>query len=199
MNDNSGTIGWSEFARHRHQEGMGLSYFVGEDKALLQMICDNWDQREIGDGVTSVDDVCVVPITSNLDIQKFICTSVPVQKDMNLTAKVTRRQPEESYFIKVESEDNPAVTKFVRIVLYAAHELLKNNGKRSGDCDWEIVCIIASPVEKEPMHSLAMARNMLSKPGGTPREYTAQEFAESIWYWSQYVSVKATKDSEVPQ
>lgn len=198
MND-MGSIGWSKFARHRHQEGMGFSYFSGGSADLFLIIRENWDKRVIGDGAESIDDVCVVPIEHIMDIRKFICTTVPVQKDMNLTARVTRRQPKEHYFVKVESEDNPAVTRFAKVVLYAAHELLKNGGERSCDCDWEIVCVIASPVEKEPMHPLAMARNMLAKPGGTPRQYTAQEFAESVWYWSQYVTLKATKESEVPE
>lgn len=193
------SIGWSKFARHRHQEGMGFSYFSGHDVELISIIHENWDKRVIGDGADSIDDVCVVPVTHPMDIGKFICTTVPVQKDMNLNAKVTRRQPNEHYFVKVESGDDPVCTKFAKVVLYASHELLKNGGKRSTDCDWEIVCIIASPVEKEPMHPLACARNMLGKPGGTPRTYTAQEFAESIWYWSQYVSLKATKETEVPE
>ena len=190
------SIGWSKFARHRHQEGMGFSYFKGHDIELISLIHENWDKRVIGDGASSVDDVCVVPIS---DVSKFICTTVPVQKDMSLVAKVTRRQPKEHYFVKVEAYNAPVPTKFAKVVLYSANELLKNDGERSCDCDWEIVCIIASPVEREPMHPLAQARNFLSKPGGTPRKYTAEEFAESIWYWSQYVSVKATKETEVPE
>jgi hypothetical protein len=44
---------------------------------------------------------------------------------------------------------------------------------------------------------MTAARNMLCKPGGTYRKYTAEYLCESIWYWSQYVSVKAEDDSEV--
>jgi hypothetical protein len=35
------------------------------------------------------------------------------------------------------------------------------------------------------MHPLAMARNQLEKPGGTKGEYTAQQYAEAIWFHSQ--------------
>ncbi len=34
------------------------------------------------------------------------------------------------------------------------------------------------------MDPLTMARNMLAKPGGTPCRYSADDFAESVWYWS---------------
>mgnify|MGYP000104930427 CR=1 FL=1 len=63
--------------------------------------------------------------------------------------------------------------------------LLENGGARSTDCDWEIVCVIASPVADEPLDPLTMARNMLAKPGGTPCGYTADAFAEAVWYWSR--------------
>ena len=69
-------------------------------------------------------------------------------------------------------------------MLYSAAALTENEGKRSGDFDWEIVAIIASPVETEPMNPLTMARNFLEKPGGTFCEYTAREFAEAVYYWS---------------
>jgi len=80
--------------------------------------------------------------------------------------------------------------KFVTAACYSAAALEENDEERSTDCDWEIVCLICSPVEKEPMHPLAMARNALEKAGGTMSKYTAQEFAEAIWYWSQRVKVK---------
>ena len=74
--------------------------------------------------------------------------------------------------------------KFASVVLYTADTLLENGGKRSTDAEWEVVALIAGPVEVEPMDPLTMARNMLEKPGGTFCEYSAQEFAESIWYWA---------------
>jgi len=46
------------------------------------------------------------------------------------------------------------------------------------------VCLIAGPKEVEPMDPLTMARNMLEKPGGTYCDYSALEFAESVWYWA---------------
>jgi hypothetical protein len=104
---------------------------------------------------------------------------------------LTRRQPHESPYIKLEADGPTVPCKFAKVVLYSANELLKNDGERSSDADWEIVCIIASDVENEPMHPLAMARNQLEMPGGTPRSYTAEEYAQAIWYWSQFVSKRA--------
>ncbi|MBU2502315.1 DUF3228 family protein, partial [bacterium] len=70
------------------------------------------------------------------------------------------------------------------VVLYSREALLENGGTRSGDADWEIVCLLAGPEEDEPMDPLTMARNMLAKPGGTPCTYTAEQFAEAVWYWA---------------
>jgi hypothetical protein len=81
--------------------------------------------------------------------------------------------------------------KRVDVVCYSAEALLENNGTRTHlDCNWEIVCLLASTGEKEPMLPLAMARNYLEMPGGTKGEYTAKEFAEAIYYWSSKRGVK---------
>ena len=187
MND---SIGWSKFAKHRHKKGMGFSYFDGTDEELKQLIYNNWNERKIGNGAESINDVCIVSVPPD----KFVCTTVKIEDDLPVTAKITRRQPQEHPFIKNEAVGTPVETKFAKVVLYASHELLKNGGERSCDADWEIICIIASPVENEPMHPLIMSRNMLEKPGGTKRTYTAQELAESIWYWSKYVALKAENE-----
>ena len=187
------SIGWSKFAKHRHQKGMGFSYFNGTDSELHDLIRNNWDKRFKGDGSDSIDDVCIVPV----DPDKFISSTIHIDDVEELTVKKTRRQPKEHCFAKVEATGKTATVKFAKVVLYAAQELLKNGGNRSCEDNWEIVCIIASSVENEPMKPLAVARNMLNKPGGTPRTYTAEYLCESIWYWSQHVSIKAEKDSEV--
>ena len=70
------------------------------------------------------------------------------------------------------------------MVLYSAETLTENDGTRSGDFDWEVVCLLAGAAQTEPMDPLTMARNMLEKPGGTYAPYTAQEFAEAIYFWS---------------
>jgi hypothetical protein len=75
------------------------------------------------------------------------------------------------------------------IVLYSREALTENVGESSGDFDWEVVAILAKTNENEPMTPLTMARNFLEKPGGTKSVYTAQEFAEAVYFWSQRVSI----------
>ena len=76
------------------------------------------------------------------------------------------------------------------VVLYSSATLLENGGVRSGDFDWEIVAVTAGPWEKEPMMPLTMARNLLSKPGGTKATYSAEQLAESIYHWAGFVQAR---------
>ena len=190
MNKENISIGWSKFAKDRHQKGMGFSYFNGSDSELHDLIIANWDKRFKGDGADSIDDVCIVPVNPD----KFVSTTIHIDDIEELSVKKTRRQPKEHSFVKIEATGTPMPCRFAKVVLYAAHELSKNGGDRSCEADWEIVCIIASSIENEPMVPLACSRNMLCKPGGTHRIYTAEYLCESIWYWSQHVSVKAEKN-----
>ena len=154
---------------------------------FFALIEENWDKRVIGRGADSVDDVCLVPLPP----EKFVCTTILVEDAEEVYARITKRQPNEHLFIKTEA-DGPTVTcQHAKVVLYAAHELLKNGGERSCDADWEIVCVLASDTDDEPMHPLAMARNQLEMPGGTPRKYSSEEWANAVWYWSQRCKRKA--------
>jgi hypothetical protein len=67
---------------------------------------------------------------------------------------------------------------------------LENGGTRTTDDEWEIVCLLASENEKEPMPPLTMARNYLAMAGGTKSVYTADEFAQAIWHHSTKGRVK---------
>jgi len=179
-------IGWSDFARKRHLPGTGHSWFKGSNEELFSLIEENWDKRVVGDGANSVDDVCIVDVDPKL----FVGTKILLKNAADLKAQVEVRQAGEDPFVKVTASGPVEKVIGARVVLYAAHELLKNGGKRSGDYDWEIVCLLAQDDKTEPMPPLTMARNFLNKPGGTPRGYSAQEFAESIYYWSQRVKSK---------
>ena len=187
-------IGWSNFALGRHRKGFGYSYFDGSDEDLFERIRRNWHQREVGAGAESVDDVCLVPV----EPEGFVGTKVRIEDAESLRAEIVRRQAHERPFVKVFAEGGLCPVNHVKVVLYAAHELLKNNGERSGDYDWEIVCVVASDIEDEPMNPLVMARNQLEMAGGTPRRYTSDEWARSVGYWAGFVSAERTPDSEVP-
>jgi len=179
-------IGWSVFAHDRHQKGTGYSYFDGTDDVLFQMIKDNWGLRTYGAGSTDIGKVCVVPMLQK-SVTGFYCPMVEIDKATDLSARVAKRREGEESHIRVTGKGPDIEAKFVKVVLYSRQALLDELEKVSGDFDWEIVSIMASPVEDEPMHPLTMARNQLGKSGGSQRQYSSDEWARSVWYWSQYV------------
>ncbi len=199
----SGFLGWSKFALDRHKEGTGHSFFRIPRNAVVERVKEAWDKRQPGQGETTVDRKVVVPVNPD----GFFLSTTALQDDLPLKAEVVRRQPGEDPFVEVYVDFNdprwqflgglgvrggfePA--KYCSIVCYSGEALLENDGKRSTDCDWEIVCVIASNMEKEAMDTLTMARNFLGKAGGTKSIYTAEEFAEAIYYHSQRVKIKKT-------
>ena len=112
---------------------------------------------------------------------------------MPVQARVVQRQDGEDPYLETSVSTfvarslgwEPTPAKRVEIVCYSAEASEENDGHRTTDCEWEIVTILARPTleaETEPMLPSAMARNFLEKPGGTKGEYSAQEFAEAIYF-----------------
>ncbi len=180
------SIGWSDFARERYRPGMGHSYFEGGEAKLSELIAEHWEDRRPGHGRENLEQVVIVPLPP----VGFVCGTVKVDENTQLHAAFSRRQAGEEAYIDINAVGQREPAVHAAVVLYSAATLLENDGARSGDTDWEIVSVQASPVDYEPMRPLTMARNLLSKPGGTPCEYTAREFAEAIWYWSARCSVR---------
>ncbi len=173
-------IGWSDFARARCVPGQGRSYFRGTHEELVELVRENWTRRRPGAGREDLDKVVLVTCPP----ERFACATVLVKRNTPLFARLENRQAGEDAHIRVTAGGEPETARFADVVLYSAAALQENDGERSGDFDWEIVAIVAGPVEDEPMNPLTMARNFLEKPGGTFCEYTAREFAEAIYYWS---------------
>lgn len=191
------TVGMSDFATKRHVKGKGHSYTSLSFEELIQLTVKNWDKRTPGRGETDLSRKVVIPISEKKD--QFFCASVLLQKGMKLASEVGSRREGEDLFIKTYLKRSlwsrlfgpriePEKAEHISVVCYSKEALLENDGERITDCDWEIVALICSPVEKEPMFPLTMARNMLGKVGGTKSEYSAEEFAESIYYWSQRIN-----------
>lgn len=174
------SIGWSGFARGRYRPGAAHSHFLGSEAVLVDLVAAHWDARRPGAGRTGLDEVVVVPVPPD----GFVGSTVRVDESTRLSAGFSRRARGEDGFVEVRADGPREPVRHAAVVLYAAATLLENDGVRSTDCDWEIVCVIASPIPDEPLDPLTMARNMLAKPGGTPCDYTAAEFAEAVWYWS---------------
>jgi hypothetical protein len=79
----------------------------------------------------------------------------------------------------------------VELVLYRRDVLLEEGPDAvSTEAEWELVSINARPTEgPEPMTPMAMARNMAELKGGTAATYTAEQFVESILYWSRRANI----------
>lgn len=173
-------LGWSDFARGRHVAGGKHTWFEGSHEELVCRILDSWEHRRPGAGRHNCEKVIVVPV----DPAGFVSSTVQVTEETPLHASFERRQAHEEGYVRVTAEGPREEVSYASVVLYSAATLLENEGKRSGDFDWEIVCLIAGPEPEEPMDPLTMARNMLEMPGGTYCHYTAEQFAEAVWYWA---------------
>lgn len=179
-------FGVNDFAGDRHfSENSGFSYTTMSYEELIAEISKNWKNRRPGKGEISLDRKVVVPISN----EKVFGVYTKIKPGMKITSEVVQRQVGEDYYIEntLDSPTERIQNSFAKVVLYSREALLENNGSCSTDADWEVVCLISTDVDDEPMQPLAMARNMLEKAGGTSSTYSAQEFAESIYYWSQRV------------
>jgi len=173
-------LGWSDFAAARHVPDGKHTWFAGTPAELLDRVRAGWPQRRPGAGRADLTQVVIVPV----DPAGFVSSTVKVDETTTLHAVYDRRQAHEEGFVRVTASGEREAVRYASVVLYSADTLLENGGARSGDFAWEVVCLIAGPAADEPMDPLTMARNMLEKPGGTYCAYTAEQFAEAIWYWA---------------
>jgi hypothetical protein len=180
---NKPSIAWSEFSKKKDSWK-----FIGNESDLIHLVEDNWSRRKSGVGRKDLTQVIVVPIK---EIIYFLCDWLPIECAKRITGKVIRRQDHEDSFVSLKGNSrhsNEVLSVLhVNIILYSAATLLENDGTRSSNADWEIVAILTGPWKDEPMMPLTMARNFLQKPGGTYAPYTAEQFAQSIYFWSQYI------------
>ena len=162
--------------------------FLGTPEQLLELVAEHWDSRGPGAGRADLSQVVVVPIASPRVAELFTCGWIRLADAQDIRGQVERRQPHEDPYVALTATGPTLPVKFARVVLYAAATLLDDGGERSGDFDWEIVALMAGPWENEPMVPLTMARNFLRQPGGTFAPYTAEQLAESIYFWSGFVA-----------
>ena len=181
-------IGWSKFALEQNNDN---KKFKGKPDKLIELVEKYWSKRKPGQGRKDKTQVVVVPIQEKELNRLFSSSWGFIDKAKRIVGKVVKRQPNEDGFVDIRGTGKPIPVISAKVVLYSKMTLLENDGKRSGDYDWEIVAILTGPWENEPMTPLTMARNFLQAPGGTYAPYTAWEFAYSIYFWSQFIRVKA--------
>jgi hypothetical protein len=175
------SIAWSNFALEHDRKK-----FSESPEFLIQLVQNNWKHRQPGIGRKDLTEVVVVPM-KKVSLWMFNNNWTAIRTASRITGHLTRRQPHEDPYVALRGRGKPLSTQCAKVVLYSAATLLKNDGGRSTDADWEIVAIMTGPWTNEPMNPLTMARNFLKKPGGTFAPYTAQQFAESIYFWSQFI------------
>lgn len=195
------------YATHSKKEE-GNSYTVLTNAKLIEAVDRLWANRIPGAGEANLDRKVLVPITGDFlhDFGKplFFCPPrVNLVVGMPVQAHVVARQDgEEPYVETFVTPDvaekygyNETPAKDVKVVVYSRAALMENGGNPTTNADWEIVTLLCSSGEQEPMMPLAMARNMLEKAGGTKGDYTAKDFAEAVWYWStkRGLKVRAAK------
>jgi hypothetical protein len=174
-------FGVNNFARTRHTKFSPYSYFTGTEAELLAMIEDNFSKGRPGNR----EGVIIVPV----DTTGFFSGVCVVQPGMHLQADFKARREGEDPFVQVTAKAgfaHKAQAKIVEIILYSKDAM---GPDATEGAEWEVISINArETLEDEPQHPISMARNLLGLPGGTKVNYTAEDFAKSIIYWSNRVN-----------
>ena len=175
------TIGINAFSR-RHTPESRFSHFNGSNEELVALVRSGFLNATPGNR----EGVLLVPVYPT----HFFSGVTEVNEQTDLKAEFTaRREGEERYVHVSAAEATKAPAKSAVIVIYS-RGVLAEDGDNSTDCDWEIISINASALEvPEPPTPMAMARNLLHKAGGTQTEYSAEDFAKAILFWSKHVMV----------
>ena len=174
------SIKCNEFVKRQTLESP-FSHFSGSWEQLEKMVEANKSHGVQGYKVG----VFLVPLPA----EGFFTGIVEIKPDTKLIATFEARREGEDAFINVTAKGNKMPAKHVDIVVYAREVLLENN-EQTTDADYEIVSINARTTDKPtPMDPITMMRNFLELKGGTKGDFSAQDFAESIRFWSQHALV----------
>jgi hypothetical protein len=164
-----------------------FSHFEGSWEALAALVEAHLAEAREG----YMPGVQLVPVPA----EGFYAGVVALTPKTPLQAVYAARCEDEAPFVEVRASataKQPA--RAVDVVIYS-HDVLAADGDASTDAPWEIISINARlDEEPEPLSPMAMARNFLGLPGGSKAEYTAEDFARSIVYWSQHAMCAAEKD-----
>lgn len=126
------------------------------------------------------------------DISRFftgvVSLDASTHRGCNVLATFSARLEDEDPVIEITATGHKSPAKWVELIYYSKDALSSESDP--GDENWHLVSINASPTEKAtPMHPTTMARNQLEQDGGTFREYTSDEWAEAVDFWSKHAMV----------
>jgi hypothetical protein len=180
--DHMPTIGISEFVKRQTRESE-FSHYNGSWEALATDVMIHFCEHVQG----YRDGVVLVP----LSYVGFFSGVVAVKQESKLASRFIQRRPEEEPFIETLATNAayklPA--KSVEIVLYRKDVLLEHGDPATG-ADYDVISVNASPeFAPVPMDPVTMMRNFFCLTGGTKGEFTAEEFATSIRYWSKHARI----------
>jgi hypothetical protein len=175
----------NDYCRNNHSEDKG-SHYAGSEESLLALVAANWDKRKPG-FTEGCAEVSVPPEGFFSGVVDLVAKPKAV-----LTPRFAPRQEGEDPVLSVHGEPAlKAPAKRVRIILYS-HDLLAKDGDNTTEAEFEIITILAECDEEEaPMPPVTMARNFLNLDGGTKGDFSPEDFAKAIMYWSQHVIAKS--------
>lgn len=168
-------IQYNEFVRRQTPES-GFSHFEGTEQELLDLTLAHFGEAKQG----YKQGVLLVPVPAD----RFRTGVVLVSPETILTASFAPRREGEASFLSVQAAGEKTQARHAHVILYS-REVLAENNEGTADADWEVISINAWESDNiEPMDPMTMCRNFLELPGGPKGVWTAQDFAESILYWS---------------
>lgn len=179
------TIAVSDFAKSRHIDDSEFTSYQGSWNDLEHRTEEQCARCSFSPGYR--DGVILVHMTKEESQLFYTYNGYPMFEGMKLSAEYKPRREGEAPRVCVRILEPKIQCKFVDIVLYRWDVLAENN-ERSYDAEWEIVSINGKLTDEvQPMAPLTMARNFLHLTGGTKGDFTAEDFAKSIIYWSKKI------------
>lgn len=169
-------IAASKFVRRQRAKSR-FTHYEGTWSMLEKMVTMNYNMGNVKPGYK--DGIVLVTVPAE-DFKM----GGPFVEGCKITAEFKPRQEGEEPVLQITNHAPKVQCNYVEIVLYR-HDVLQENDEASCDSPWEIISIngMLEKEDNQPIPPTTMARNFLHKKGGTKAEYTAEEFAESIWYW----------------
>jgi len=182
-------IGVNKFVE-RQTKDSNFSYFDGSWEDLIELTESYFTHQKEG----YRDGVILIPVPPLNFYSSVLEMDDTIDIEVNFEARADGEDP--FLFVTAQGAEK-APAKRVEIILYR-HDVLDEDGDCSTDAEWEIVCINASPSEKEiPMDPMTRARNILHLAGGTDakiEDLTKDELielvknmAEEIVFWQTHV------------